>query len=453
MSIPKAVLPDELWAEIFLRLQGRVQDDLCSMDFAPGSVAEVQSKFHQLRLVCRKFNDVIKGHPGLSRCLVLSPALRCPAFPSLQAWLQQHAASVETLAAYCEYSGHPCLETAIAKLSPPQTRLVDVFLSGRSSLAVPHMSGLTSMTHCHIYKPGHNLHLTPLKELTKLQKLHLSHGHFLATDLPAHLTNLTVEVAIVTIQHSPLGLSCVTSLQKLQVGNGAHISGLHPSGLLACSAVEQLQLLNCSIKADEPGCYLHVAGCHKSSCLPIGMSALTLLSRLAVTFGSCVTVTGTNPIDLGLLHALPLLQDLFLRSEDFSISLRLPAELGALQKLTCLTLSAPVWDVYDNFLQDCECFPAVRLDIEWGSMHALQCLAVHNWHFSCTSSILALTTLPHLSDVTFENCTPVGIDDHDDIDNDIRGEESSYNYFCRTMQHIVRHCPHVQLVYDEELVA
>ena len=433
MSATNAVLPDELWAKIFVELENGVRDGLreCFEKYEPCRMAEAQSEFHQLRLVCRKFNDVIKAHPRLSRCLVLPPALNHQSLPSLLAWLQQHAAAVEILAAYCD---SPCPEVALVRLLPPQTLLDEVFLSRCSSLAVPLMSGLTSMTQCELSTPIDMINLSPLKELAKLQKLHLSYGNFQAAGLPANLTNLIVEGSHLFIQHSPVGCSCVSSLQKLRLFHG-YISGLHPSGLLACSAVEQLHLLNCSIGADEKSCWV------ESSCLPTGFSALTSLSSLTVAFDNVdPTVPENNLLDLGVLHALPL-QDLVVQSEGVSVNLRLPAELGALQNLTSLTLSAPVWDQHIEHVHSD--FPVVNLDVEWGGMHALRCLKVHNWHFSCSSRMLALTTLSHLSEISFEDCTPIGI----------RDEESSFTYFRSTMQQIVRHCPHVKLVCDEELIA
>lgn len=281
-------------------------------------MARTQSQIQQLRLVCRKFNDVIKDHPRLSRCLLLSPALTQKSLPSLLAWLQQHAASVQTLAAYC---GTPCWEAALTKLLPPQTLLDNMFLSKCSSLVVPLLSGLTAMTCCQVSKPTDSIDLSPLKKLANLQKLHLSHGGFQAASLPAHLTSLTVQGAALFIQRSPVGCSCVTSLRKLRLRNG-YLSGLHPRGLLACSAVEQLQLVKCAIKADDPECCLRVIYVSKPACLPTGISALTLLSSLTVTFGTGAVLDPTVPrhnlIHLGLLHALPLLQDLSVWSEGHS---------------------------------------------------------------------------------------------------------------------------------------
>ena len=356
--------------------------------------------------------------------------------PPQSPWLA--AASVETLAAYC---GSPCLEAALAQLLPPHTLIQDVFLSQASSLVVPLRSGLTSMTYCQVSTPTGSIDLTPLQELTKLQKLHLSHGEFWAAGLPANLTNLTLEGAEVSIQHSPLGCSCVTSLRKLQVCH-SYLQGLHPLGVLACSAVEHLQAVKSAITADEAEHLLMLADAVlEVAYLPSGMSALRSLSSLTVTFGNPKDPMARedNVVHLGPLHALPQLQVLVVRSEGFSVDLWLPADLGALHNLTSLTLSAPVWDEHDILAFDHSDFPVAQINVAWRHMHALQCLKVHNWHFSCSSSILDLTTLTHLSEVTFVNCTLV----------DTPVPESSVKYFSCLMDNVVRHCPHVKLICED----
>ena len=120
-----------------------------------------------------------------------------------------------------------------------------------------------------------------------------------------------------------------------------------------------------------------------ATCLPLDISALTLLSSMTVTLGNLhPTVLSTDMVDLAPLHALSLLQDLSVRSEGFGVNLWLPAELSGLQNLTSLLLSAPHWAEYDDLNQSDR--PVLSLDVEWGGMHALKCLTVPNWHFTCT---------------------------------------------------------------------
>ena len=75
----QAVLPghlsDDLWARILLTLEGGFRDGLYLGQLVPDGMAESQSQFLQLRLVCRKFNSVFKSHHRLSEaycCLRLS---------------------------------------------------------------------------------------------------------------------------------------------------------------------------------------------------------------------------------------------------------------------------------------------------------------------------------------------------------------------------------------------
>ena len=426
-------LSDDLWAKILVELEGGFTDGLCLRVVEPYSMAKAQSKFHQLRLVCHKFNDVFKGRPRLSRCLLLSPALTQESLPSLLAWLQQYGAFVEIFAAYCD---SPCVEAALGKLMPPQTSLDNVFLSECISSAVQLMSGLTSLTYCEIVSPKDTVDLDPLKDLANLQKLHLTDGKFFASGLPAHLTNLTIEGANVWIQ-STLGSSCVTSLQKLRVRD-SQLYGLHPRGLLACSAVEHLQMMSCLVTADELEQRVDFTAEMPGGmpvCLPTGISALTSLSSLMLSLDNL----GTEVFDLGPLHALTLLQDLFVHSEGLGISLRFSAELSALQKLTSLCLSA------SGRAEDDEDNPSDRavanLHVDWSCMHALQGLTICNWHFTCTSSMVELTALRNLSLVDFDNSRPVEMED----------EESSFKSFSLMVYRLARHCPHVALKIDEEM--
>ena len=433
-----AILPglsDDLWAKIIVELEGRFTDCLRFRVNEPVSLAKAQSSFHQLRLVCHKFNDVFKDHPKLSRCLALSPALTQQSLPGLLAWLQQYRASVEIFAA----CGSPCMEAALSKLMPPQTSLDTVFLSFCSSSAVQLMSGLTSLTHCEIVSPRDTVLLTPLKDLVNLQKLHLTDGQFAASGLPAHLTNLTIEGANLFISQSTLGSSCVTSLRKLRVCDG-ELSGLHPRGLLACSIVEHLQLEGCLIAADELEQRVDFTRDHsKVVCMPTGISELTSLSSLTLSLG--LDTPGVRFFDLGPLHALNLLQDLCVLFEGPNMRMRLSAELSALQKLTSLYLSAHRRTEYDEDIPSDRA--VAKLHVDWSGMHALQRLTIRNWHFTCTSSMLELTALRNLSLVDFDNSRPVEMED----------EQSSFKWFSLMVYQLARHCPHVVLKIDEEKTA
>ena len=250
-------LPDDLWARILVEVEGGVKNGvLLGFPYKKTkktpllSMVLSQSRFHQLRLVCHKFNNVFLSQRRLSRILILSPALTQESLPSLLAWQQQYGASVEIFAACCS----PCVDAALSKLMPPRTALVKAFLSGCCNSTVSLMSGLISLTYCEIVSSGEGDHCvdrTPLKELASLQSLHLACGVFTATRLPANLTNLSLRRSFMHAGGAEYNFGSnkfVTSLRKLVVCDGV-LNGLHPRGLLACSALVDLQLANCCIES------------------------------------------------------------------------------------------------------------------------------------------------------------------------------------------------------------
>ena len=419
-------LSDDLWAKILVQLEGGVTDGLCLRIMEPYSMAEEQSAYHRLRLVCRKFNTIFKEHRRLLRGLVLSPALTKEALPSLLTWLGQHRSSVQMFAAYCD---SPCLEAALSRLQAPQTLLDNVFLSGCSNPAIQLMTGLTALTYVELVSPKDIIDLSPLEGLAHLQKLHLTDGNFVCDSLPASLTNLTLDDAKVAASAT----RCATSLRKLRAIDSSMI-GFHPDGLSACSAVEDLQCRQCFVGAasDENTVDLRNG---MSILLPTAISALTALSHLSLGLANLAETQNGQRFDLEPLYLLTSLQDLFVRSD--SVSLGISAGFSNLQKLTSLYLSACNWEDQD------EDDMSIKLDVDWSTMHALQQLVLHNWQFRCNSNILGLTTLQKLSAVTFDNSRPF---------QDMVDEESSFKCFSLLICRLARFCPGVHLSIDQEPV-
>ena len=75
-----------------------------------------------------------------------------------------------------------------------------------------------------------------MQPLANWQKLVLTEGLFTTTQLPPHLTNLTLGDASLTAAEQ---CGCVTSLKKLRLFE-SQLIGLHPDGIAACSAVAAL---------------------------------------------------------------------------------------------------------------------------------------------------------------------------------------------------------------------
>ena len=80
-------LSDDLWAKIFVEVGVGVEGSVRPEREHPSNRPDAQKDLFQLRLVCRKFNDVFKRHTRLFRDLVLPQKLTEWSIHSLLAWL------------------------------------------------------------------------------------------------------------------------------------------------------------------------------------------------------------------------------------------------------------------------------------------------------------------------------------------------------------------------------
>ena len=210
-------LSDDVWATILLELERKVSDGLCHHTLERHSATGPQLQFQQLRLVCHQFNRLFKTRSQLSHRLMLSPAMKEASLPTLIKWLHCHGPSVQVLAAHC---GSSCLEAALDQLQAPQALLRKVMMTHCSSSALQLMMGLHALTSCVLKSPSLSANLNSFMELPCMQKLHLTDGFFKSSGLPAHLTNLSLDCAYLSISDMvSRGNDCVTSLRRSQVLN------------------------------------------------------------------------------------------------------------------------------------------------------------------------------------------------------------------------------------------
>ena len=421
-------LPDELWVKILLEVEGEVTDGLCCPGVNPHSVATSQSYFYKLRLVCRKVNDIFISQPRLSRGLTLPPAMDGPSFPSFLSWLQRFGTSLQILAAYCSSS---CMEAALSKLQPPHIQLVNVFLSGCNDPAVQLVAGLTALTCCELksWSSSEVLNLSPLMMLQTLQKLQLSRGTFECVGLPPHLTDLAlVDVDLAVLDVLPGGNDCVTSVRKLQV-LWSHLVGLHPDGLAAFVALEELDCGACLILGASAEKRLSLAQ-YTRFFMPAGISALTALTRLHLAVASEPEDAALN---LAALYTLTSLQHLSVQCE--AVSLSFSAGLSRLKCLQRLHLGA---DAAFNIYAADELH--LELDVDWSAMHALHHLTISNWHFTHIGDLSGLTTLHNLRFVRFHNCLPSKHTHTSDSHSISTGLESLALLLRTNCPHVKVHC-------------
>ena len=247
-------LPDDIWAKIFLHLEGGVCDGLALRYCELNSLLEAQAEYYRQRLVCRKFDQVFRQQHQLCCGLAVPVPLSDQKLQSLESWLQEHSSYVQNLAAYC---GDPELDSAIDLLAGPPPLLSSVFLWDCSISALDKLAVFTSLTSCELVEPQVSvLDLTPLQPLANLQKLVLADGLFLTTQLPPHLTNLTLNHAVVTAAEQCF---CVTSLKKLRLLDSQLIR-LHSDGIAACSAIQVLVCAQGNLQAGM--IHLCLLACH-----------------------------------------------------------------------------------------------------------------------------------------------------------------------------------------------
>ena len=420
----QAELPFQLSNDLWAKILGEVSDGIGDRLYCGTcNMAKVQSRQHQLRLDCRKFNEVFDSHSELSRGLLI--ALKPHALPSLLAWLKRHGHAVQMLAACC----HPtCMEAVLVELQPAQ-RLNRVYLSYCSTRAVQLLGGLTTLTCCELTSPPlGSIDLAPLASLASLRELHLADGAFVSVGLPAHLTNLTLTDCDLhgAALPDPLYESCATSLRKLHIIT-SELTNLQPSSLTACLALEELQCVRCSVADwDSPdNCIALEEG--QDFSLPAAISTLTSVSYLTLGIASRADV---DMVHMDQLNALTCIQDLFLESQ--SISICLSAGFSKLQRLTLLYLATATWvvDIVDPLHNE--------LGFDWSAMHALQRLTIRGWHIKCTSSLLGLTTLSSLTAVAFDRSKPVQ-------DVHVPDFDPSFKNFTLLVQRMSRYCPQVAL--------
>jgi hypothetical protein len=64
-------LPADIWAKISFQVEGGVGDGLALRHHEPNSLFQEQTEYCQLRLVCRKFDQVFRQHGQLCRGLAV----------------------------------------------------------------------------------------------------------------------------------------------------------------------------------------------------------------------------------------------------------------------------------------------------------------------------------------------------------------------------------------------
>ena len=419
-------LPDDLWASIFLHLERGAGDGLLLRYSEPNSLVEAQAEYYQLRLVCRKFDQVFRQQGQLCRGLALPLRPSEQSLQSLESWLRDHSSYVQNLAAYC---GSPGLDAALEALADPQPKLASVFLCNCSISALYELAVFTSLTSCELVEPqGTMLDLAPLQPLANLQKLILTKGRFITTQLPPHLTNLTLTNGSMTAGEQ---CSCVTSLKKLRLSE-SKLFGLHLGGIAACSVVELLTCVKGKIYAGMGHFSLDCTQDLPFN-VPPGFSTLNNLKDLSLVIASTAAPLPFDAAqyghDLSCLQGLTSLEELSVRSTHEDIFV--PSCVTALQKLSDLSLS-----VAPNEGADDE--PGIILDIDWAALQMLKSLRIDAPTFVCQRSIVGLATVKQLAHIEWGLSAPY--------------DAESTKCFASLVYKLAKYRPEVVVVLDEDSI-
>ena len=182
----------------------------------------------------------------------------------------------------------------------------------------------------------------PLHGLHSLQDMFLQQGQYSNVPLSSHLTCLDVADSTA----SCVELACCTpGLKDLAVYN-ATLSALHGDGLIGCSGLTSLDVLNC-----------FTVGTDHLLCIPTHIPMLTQLRHLRVA-------SGTGHLDVSWIYGLTSLYCLDLNIEG---AVTFSHDLTQLQQLTLLKIAAEPWCKSDTCLHS-----LARFEVSWKAMHSLQ---------------------------------------------------------------------------------
>ena len=411
-------LPVEVWGKVFACLKPNcksLQHDYTTPDMA---VAQ-QAQLHQLRLVCTKFDTVDEQHPELLDQLVPGH-ISWQSWPSLLRWLQQYKSNVRIFMPFCKAD---CQALIVGALACPSSQLTEVFLLESGMPHIHALSVFTTITKCSLSDPDNNkMDLMPLHGLHSLQDMSLVYGQYSSVPLSSHLTRLAVVDSIALCVELAF---CTPGLKDLIVNN-AELYVLHDDGLLSCSALTSLDVLDCAICAGSHTDAHFTVGKDYMLRVPPNISTLTQLRRLRV-----VMATVSNGVDASWTYCLTSLYFLDLLIEGL---VTLSHDLTQLQQLTMLTVAAEPGCKSDLLV---DAASMARFEVDWKAMHNLQHIVLSGYMI-LLDNIQEVSLLKDLSFVSITNVRP--------------GDCQTVVHLARLACNLAANRPHVQFKVESPVV-
>ena len=226
--------------------------------------------------------------------------------------------------------------------------------------------------------------LKPLHGLHSLQDMSLEYGRYSNVPLSSQLTRLDVDNSTASCVELAYGTS---GLKDLTVYN-AELFALYDDGLLSCSGLTSLDVLNCAISASHTGAHF-IIGKDYMLCILPNISTLTQPRRLRVAMA-----TTSNGVDASWTYYLTPLYSLNLLIEG---EVTLSHDLTQLQQLTMLIVAAEPL---------CQSDPGsatmARFEVDWKAMYNLQLIVLSSYMILLDN----IQGVSLLKDLSFTNVHP-----------------------------------------------
>jgi len=322
--------------------------------------------------VCRKFKQVFEQNPELSRWMVLPEAFAASSLPSLLKWLHLFGSAVQGVS--CTFNA--AAQAVLTLLSWPGSHIHTIHIRSASSLTTFDLLQNANYHPCD---------LSPLQALPNLNSLYLRDGVFQKIHTLAHLTEL--RLSSVHLEACAVW-ACCTSLKQAHL-HGSYVDGLHPQGLVVCSNLEEVSIVNSTVSARDRSQRFDLAT-PSSPQIPRSLSRLTNLHRLHLEMNR------PKGHDLYVPEIYQLVSLAHLSYKGYS-ALHLELGLSQLTNLVCLSLSSHCRSILVHIS-----FAA----IDWQKLYSLQRLILRECKLSFDASILTIVEHQRMQTIMFDGCIP-----------------------------------------------
>ncbi len=275
-------------------------------------------------------------------------------------------------------------------LEHPGSTLSAIHFKARYKAEICTLASFTSLTSCSL-KSSNQRHyetpdLEPLQGLPHLTHVCLEEGDFSTLSAASHLTRLELKFAQVT---NAAYCKFASSLVDLYM-QYSDLGGLHARGLLACTALQRLEIWDCCsiTAADQVDSFqcCRDANDIEDDHWPDDMSSLACLTDLCVYLRE-----GSGGVDLTGVATLTSLTNLQFVVNGLTI---VGPMMESLHKLVCLDLASCL-----------NCDSEIEFSCDWHGYHVLQKLRMHGL-FKADSKLLGLVELPRLRNVNMRLAKP-----------------------------------------------